>query len=98
MIKALDELAPGLYSDHTLLYVTEVKFYSSRIETTPETETTAIKNLYTIGDGSGITRSLAQSSASGVIAARSILMKEKIIESDGFLIDYFKRIRRGVYL
>lgn len=98
MIKALNELAPGLYSDHTLLYVTEVKFYSSRIETTPETETTTVKNLYTIGDGSGITRSLAQSSASGIIAARSILMREKIIESDGFLIDYFKRVRMGVFL
>ncbi|MEW6623464.1 MAG: NAD(P)/FAD-dependent oxidoreductase [Bacillota bacterium] len=74
MLQALDKLAPGVYSRHTLLYGVEVKFYSSRIELTNELET-KVKNLYTIGDGAGVTRGLAQASVSGIIAARSILNK-----------------------
>ncbi len=97
MIEALDKLAPGLNSDHTLLYVTEVKFYSSRVETTPELETTAIKNLFTVGDGSGITRSLAQSSASGVIAARTILRRENLMKEDDILGDFARKLAMGIY-
>jgi len=78
-LKALDNIAPGIFSDHTLLYVTEVKFYSSRVDVTPEMETKKVKNLFTIGDGAGISRGLAQASATGVIAARAILRREKII-------------------
>ena len=97
MLEAMDSLAPGINSDHTLLYVTEVKFYSSRVETTPELETTTVKNLFTIGDGSGITRSLAQSSASGVIAARTILRREKLLEHDDILGDFARKLQMGVY-
>ncbi len=75
-LKALDKLSPGLYSDHTLLYVTEVKFYSSRVDITPQMETRKLKNLFTIGDGAGISRGLAQASATGIIAAREILRRE----------------------
>ncbi len=75
-LKALDNLSPGLYSDHTLLYVAEVKFYSSRVDVTPEMETKTVKNLFAIGDGAGISRGLAQASATGVIAARTILKRE----------------------
>jgi len=79
-LKALDNLSPGLYSDHTLLYVAEVKFYSSRVDVTPEMETRKLKNLFTIGDGAGISRGLAQASATGIIAARAILKRELNID------------------
>jgi len=72
MLEALDKMAPGVYSRHTLLYGVEVKFYSFRLELTPGLET-RIKGLYAAGDGAGITRGLAQASASGVLVARSIL-------------------------
>ncbi|MEW6189434.1 MAG: FAD-dependent protein, partial [Actinomycetota bacterium] len=74
MIEVLDRVVPGVNSKNTLLYGVEVKFYSSRVKlkSTLETE---IKNFYAIGDGAGITRGLVQSSASGIIAARSILNK-----------------------
>jgi uncharacterized FAD-dependent dehydrogenase len=75
MLKALDKLAPGVYSRHTLLYGVEVKFYSSRIELSKEFET-KVENLYAVGDGAGVTRGLAQASVSGVIAARSILSRQ----------------------
>ncbi|MEM2915674.1 MAG: NAD(P)/FAD-dependent oxidoreductase [Candidatus Bathyarchaeia archaeon] len=76
MLQALDEVAPGIYSKHTLLYGVEVKFYSSRLELDENLET-RIQNLFTIGDGAGVTRGLIQASASGVIVAREIMKREK---------------------
>ena len=80
MLEALNKIAPGVYSDHTLLYAVEVKFYSARVDVTTELEAKGIRNLFAIGDGAGITRSLAQASASGVIAARAILRREGLLK------------------
>jgi len=71
MLQALEKIAPGVYSRHTLLYGVEVKFYSNRIDLTSEMET-EIENLFAVGDGVGITRGLLQASASGILAARAI--------------------------
>lgn len=73
-LKAFNNIAPGLYSKNTLLYGVEVKFYSSKFETNDKFET-AIKNLYAIGDGAGITRGLMQASVTGVVVARDIAHK-----------------------
>jgi len=72
MLMALDKIAPGVASRYTLLYGVEVKFYSSRVRLSNDLETAGIKNLFTIGDGAGVTRGLIQASASGVLAARAI--------------------------
>ena len=72
MIYALDKIAPGVASRYTLLYGVEVKFYSARVKLTNELETEGVKNLFTIGDGAGVTRGLMQASASGVYCARVI--------------------------
>lgn len=74
MLKALDEIAPGVYSRYTLLYGVEVKFYSSRLSLSNNLET-QIQNLFAAGDGAGVTRGLAQASAAGVLAAREILTR-----------------------
>lgn len=74
MLEALDKLAPGVNSRHTLLYGVEVKFYSYRLNLTTKLET-EIKNLFAVGDGAGITRGLIQASATGVLAAREILTR-----------------------
>jgi uncharacterized protein len=71
MLQALDRLAPGVYSRHTLLYGVEVKFYSNRITVSREMET-EMPNLFAAGDGAGITRGLLQASASGILAARAV--------------------------
>jgi uncharacterized FAD-dependent dehydrogenase len=71
MLKALDKIAPGVADQRTLLYGVEVKFYSSRLQLTPEMET-EVENLFTCGDGAGVTRGLVQASASGLVAARAI--------------------------
>ena len=73
-LKAFDKIAPGLYAKNTLLYGVECKFYSSRVQVNKKFET-RIKNLYTIGDGAGITRGLMQASVTGVVAARDIVEK-----------------------
>lgn len=71
MIYALDNIAPGMANDDTLLYGIEVKFYSSRLKLTGQLET-EITNMFAIGDGAGVTRGLSQASASGVHVARII--------------------------
>lgn len=75
MLEALDRLMPGIWSKSTLLYGVEVKFYSSRVKVDAGMET-AIQGLFAVGDGAGITRSLAQASASGVHAARSVALRQ----------------------
>jgi len=72
MLQAMDKLAPGVASSHTLLYGTEVKFYSSQLKLTPCLET-EVTNMFAVGDGAGVSRGLVQASASGVVAAREIL-------------------------
>ncbi|AEE92709.1 conserved protein of unknown function [Tepidanaerobacter acetatoxydans Re1] len=74
MLEAMDKLAPGVNSYHTLLYGAEVKFYSSRPALTSNLET-QITNLFAAGDGAGVTRGLAQASASGIVVAREILKR-----------------------
>jgi uncharacterized FAD-dependent dehydrogenase len=71
MLQALEKLAPGVYSRHTLLYGVEVKFYSNRIKISDEMETD-INNLFVIGDGAGVSRGLLQASASGILAGRAV--------------------------
>jgi uncharacterized FAD-dependent dehydrogenase len=76
MLQALDHLAPGVCSRHTLLYGVEVKLYSNRIAVSDEMETN-VNNLFTIGDGAGLTRGLLQASTSGIIAAKAIATRLK---------------------
>jgi uncharacterized FAD-dependent dehydrogenase len=74
MLKALDGIAPGVNSRHTLLYGIEVKFYSMQLDLSPALET-QVENLYAVGDGAGVSRGLIQASVSGVVAARDIIEK-----------------------
>jgi hypothetical protein len=79
-LRAMDKVAPGLYSRNTLLYGCEIKFYSSQIKVNNNFET-PIKNLYTIGDGAGITRGLMQASVTGIVVARDIVEKLRMRHS-----------------
>jgi len=74
MLQAMDKLAPGVASRHTLLYGVEVKFYSCRPQLSPSLET-EVSNLFAVGDGAGVSRGLIQASASGIVAAREILRR-----------------------
>ncbi|MDO4517949.1 MAG: NAD(P)/FAD-dependent oxidoreductase, partial [Bacillota bacterium] len=74
MIYALDKIAPGTANEDTLLYGVEVKFYNSVVKVDENLET-AVPNMYALGDGSGVTHSLSQASASGVHVARILVDK-----------------------
>lgn len=77
MIEALGRFMPGLnVGNNVLLYGIEVKFYSKRVVFGQNFETRA-GNLFVIGDGSGVTRGLIQSSIMGVKTARDIVEKIK---------------------
>ncbi|MCJ7606001.1 MAG: FAD-dependent oxidoreductase, partial [Dehalococcoidales bacterium] len=72
MFEAMDRMIPGVSSPDNLLYGIEVKFYSfrPRLSTVLETD---VKNMFAVGDGSGVSRGLVQASASGLVAAVEIL-------------------------
>jgi len=76
MLEILDNLTPGIFSKHTLLYGIEVKFYSHRIKLTKHLES-ELKNLFIAGDGAGITRGLIQASVSGIITGKEIARRIK---------------------
>ncbi|MGE5894746.1 MAG: NAD(P)/FAD-dependent oxidoreductase [bacterium] len=80
MLEALDRIAPGVDSRHTLLYGVEVKFYSMQIRLSASLET-EIQNLFAVGDGAGVSRGLIQASASGIIAAREIIRRTTSVET-----------------
>jgi uncharacterized FAD-dependent dehydrogenase len=64
-IEKLNVVVPGFAATETLLYGPEVKFYSNKVEISKDFET-SIKNLYCLGDASGLTRGLMMSSLMGV--------------------------------
>ena len=74
MIYALDTIAPGTANEDTLLYGVEVKFYNSVVRVDGNLET-SVPRMYALGDGSGVTHSLSQASASGVHVARILADK-----------------------
>ncbi len=76
MLMAMDKLIPGVASDETLLYGIEVKFYSFRPQLSACLET-EVKNMFAVGDGTGVSRGLVQASASGVVAAEEIIKRIK---------------------
>jgi uncharacterized FAD-dependent dehydrogenase len=70
-IYALDKVAPGTANDDTLLYGVEAKYYS--IKPNHDENFQIYKNIYLIGDGSGICRGLSQSGAMGLYVADKIV-------------------------
>ncbi len=73
-IYALDKIAPGTANRDTLLYGAECKYYSARPKFINE-EFGIAENIYCIGDGASVTRSLSQAGASGLFIADKILEK-----------------------
>lgn len=74
MLMAMDKLTPGVASPDTLLYGIEVKFYSCR-PTLSDALETEVRNMFAVGDGTGVSRGLVQASASGLVAAVEIMKR-----------------------
>lgn len=71
MIEKLNCIVPGMINDDNLLYGVELKKYNSLVQI--DNNLQAKKNLYIIGDCSGVTHSLSQASASGLFVGKNIL-------------------------
>jgi len=76
MLQAMDKLTPGVACPDTLLYGVEVKFYSCRPQLSSCLET-EVRNMFAVGDGTGISRGLVQASASGLVAACEIIRRSE---------------------
>lgn len=75
MIQVLNNIVPGMTNDDNLLYGVEIKRYNYVVDVRNTLEAKTYDNLYFIGDSSGWTHSLSQSSASGIYTAKQILAK-----------------------
>lgn len=74
IIEALHKLAgviPGVDSDSTLLYATELKLYAMAVEV-DRNMMTNIPGLFAAGDGPGLSRDLVNAAATGILAGRGI--------------------------
>ena len=73
-IRAIDKVIPGFANPDNLMYGPEIKFYSNVVKLNKDLET-SIHNLYSIGDGGGLTTGLIMSSSSGVLMARILIKR-----------------------
>ncbi|HDI02227.1 MAG TPA: FAD-dependent oxidoreductase, partial [Ignisphaera sp.] len=73
-IERLDNIMPGVYSNQTLLYTPEIKFYSVKARVSRDLET-SIEGIFVAGDGAGLSRGINVAAATGILAARGIMKK-----------------------
>ena len=73
-IKAIDKVIPGFANPDNLMYGPEIKFYSNVVKLDKNFQT-SISNLYSIGDGGGLTTGLIMASSSGVQMGRILIDK-----------------------
>lgn len=73
-IRKMDKVVEGFAHPDNLLYGPEIKFYSNEL-VVDENFQTSIENLYSIGDGGGLTTGLMMASCSGVQMARILESK-----------------------
>ena len=76
-LEKLDKIIPGVNNDETLLYGPEIKFFSNEI-TTDNNFKLEKEDIYFIGDGAGKAGNIVVAAATGIVAARDILEKERI--------------------
>ena len=75
-LETLDKIIPGVNNDDTLLYGPEIKFFSNEIETNNKFKIEN-DNIYFIGDGAGKAGNIVTAAATGIVAARDILDRNK---------------------
>ncbi len=75
-IDILNKIIPGVSNGETLLYGPEIKFFSNEIDTNNNMKLND-EDIYFIGDGAGKAGNIVTAAATGLIAARDILEREK---------------------
>nr|WP_198003851.1 hypothetical protein [Methanocaldococcus sp. FS406-22] len=82
-LEKLDKIIPGVFSSNTLIYAPEIKYYAMKLEVNEYLETN-IEDVFAAGDGAGLTRDIVNAAATGLIAARGILIKEGLYTEKDF--------------
>ena len=75
-LETLDKIIPGVANDDTLLYGPEIKFFSNEIQTDNNFKLED-SNVYFVGDGAGKAGNIVTAAATGLVAARDILKRNK---------------------
>ena len=75
-LENLDNIMPGINGKNTILYAPELKFYSSKINVNNNLQSDLFPDIYFLGDSSGITHGIIQSSMSGIYVS-DLIKKEK---------------------
>ena len=75
-LEQINKIIPGVAGDSTLLYAPEIKFYSLKIDVDSKMETN-LADIYTVGDGAGISRGIVGAAVTGLIAGESIEKRSK---------------------
>ena len=75
-LEILNKIIPGVSNDDTLLYGPEIKFFSNEIETDNNFKLKD-ENIYFVGDGAGKAGNIVTAAATGLVAARDIINKNK---------------------
>ena len=81
MIYQLDKFMPGVANHDTILYGIEAKYYSCRPKFLNKDTFEILPDIYAIGDGAGVTRSLSQAGAMGLYLANKLSEEERENES-----------------
>ena len=71
-LEQLDKIMPGINAGSTLLYAPEVKFRTTKFDTTKSLETISVKNLYVAGDAAGLSGSITGAACTGIMAGRGM--------------------------
>jgi uncharacterized FAD-dependent dehydrogenase len=72
MLESMNKILPGIYSDYTLIYGAEAKFYVNSLQLDKYAQT-CIPGLYATGDCTSKSRGQVASSVMGLMAAKGIL-------------------------
>jgi hypothetical protein len=72
-LKKLDTIVPGILHPSTIMYYPEIKMYANK-PVFLDDYFRVTRHLYMIGDGAGTSRGITGAWASGVRAARGILL------------------------
>ncbi len=72
-LEKLDNVIKGIFSENTLIYAPEIKYYSLRAEV--KDMESSLKNLFCAGDGCGLSRDIVNASVTGILAGRGIIKK-----------------------
>lgn len=75
-LEKLNHVVPGVANDETLLYTPEIKFFATQMETGNHL-CTSIPGIYVAGDGPGVAGNIVSAAATGLLAAKGIILQEQ---------------------